>query len=436
MTHQLRVVSGPGAGQVLPISAGYLYSIGRGADAQLSIPTDTTLSRAHAEVYFDQTNNAWLLKNKSQHGTLLNGEVFNDHRYIQVGTAFQVGDSGIMFQGAGEAAPAGGAAIPQPAAPAAGAPAAQPAMGAPAAQPGMGAPAAADPMGAAQPGMGAPAAQPDMGAPGAADPVGAPVGAAPAAGAPAGDGGMKAGEAGAAAGEAAGAAFGAAAGALGKLGTEGGSAVTIEHTGDGYPFKELVMGGLSIVRSNLIPSVILLAPIILVVILNTILGFLELFSVITLVSLLMPLYSLALWLLIGPNYAIGLQKFQESSEPLSIGTLISFSDLPHKIKSSVVGWVGSWGFGLGAFAFFIQLEHPNASPVDCIKLGYKWGIANLVPTIILGIVLQIVMMISFIACGIGGLVGFPTCFAAFYLAYRLKKNDIVALAGSEGINLG
>ncbi|MBL4848367.1 MAG: FHA domain-containing protein, partial [Planctomycetes bacterium] len=107
MTHQLRVTVGPAAGQVLPISAGYLYSIGRGAEAQLSIPQDTTLSRSHAQIYFDQANNAWLLKNESQHGTLLNGEVFNDHRYIQPGTSFQVGDSTVMFQVAGEAAPAG-----------------------------------------------------------------------------------------------------------------------------------------------------------------------------------------------------------------------------------------------------------------------------------------------------------------------------------------
>ncbi|MBL4848033.1 MAG: hypothetical protein JKY65_21160, partial [Planctomycetes bacterium] len=227
-------------------------------------------------------------------------------------------------------------------------------------------------------------------------------------------------------------------GALGKLGAEGGSAVSIEHTGDGYPFKDLVMGGLAIVRSNLIPSAILFGPVVLIVLVQIIFGVIGgiLATVAGFLTLLMPLWMLVLWVLIGPNYAIGLREFQTSSTPLSIGTLMNFSDIPLKIKAAIAGWIGSWALGLGAFAFFIQLEHPNASPVDCIKLGYKYGIANLVPTIILAIVLQVVMMVSFFACGIGGIIGAPTAFAAYYLAYTLKKTDIVALAASEGISLG
>lgn len=410
MSHQLRITAGPAAGQTLPISAGYLYSIGRGAEAQLSIPSDQTLSRAHAEIYFDQTNNAWLLKNKSQHGTLLNGEVFQDHRYVQPGTSFQVGGSTVMFELAGADA---GAAAPAAADPMA----AQP----PAAQPGFGDPAAAQPAA--------------MGAqPGAADPMaGAPVGGAVA---PAGQPGAAAepGKEGPGAGAQAGAAFGAAAGALGGLAAGGGTPVQIQHSGDGFPFGDLVKGGFSLFKANLVPSLLLFGPFIGLILVGILVASLISGTIGSLIILVAQLTLLSLWITL-PNYMLGLKTFQETGQAMTIKSLLDFSNLPLKIKAMIASAVGNWLLGLGSFAFYVQLEHPNAGLMDAIKLGYKYGFKNLVPMIILGIVLGIVAQVSFMLIGIGGVVGVPVALCAHHLAWGLKRGDVVALAQAEGISL-
>ena len=457
MSHQLRITGGPATGQVLPISAGYLYSIGRGAEAQLSIPSDQTLSRAHAEVYFDQTNNAWLLKNKSQHGTLLNGEVFNDHRYIQAGASFQVGGSMIQFDLAGAAAPAVAPVMAQAPGHGGGAPAAAggfgapaaggfgaPAGGAPAAAGGFGAPAAGAP--AAAGGFGAPAGDPTAGgygapagdpaaggygAPAAAGSYGAPVGGEVAA--PGAHGGGAAKAEGPGAGAQAGAAFGSAAGALANLG--GGGPVTIAHSGEGFPYKDLVMGGLSLVKANLIPSLALIGPTVALFMLGILLMKLISVSIGGLVVLVGQLTMLSLWITL-PNYLRGLRTFQETGQAMSIKSLLDFSDIPLKIKAMVCGAAGNFVFGLGSFALYAQLENPNAGLVDCIKLGYKFGLKNLVPMIILAIVLGVVVQIGFILIGLGAVVTMPVGICAHYLAYSLKKDELAALAGAEGISLG
>ena len=84
MSHQLRITSGPRTGAVIALAPGQVVVIGRGAEAQLSVPEDNTLSRAHAEVANE--GGQWILRNKSQHGTLLSGQVFNDQRPLTPGS--------------------------------------------------------------------------------------------------------------------------------------------------------------------------------------------------------------------------------------------------------------------------------------------------------------------------------------------------------------
>ncbi|RMG07838.1 MAG: FHA domain-containing protein [Planctomycetota bacterium] len=104
MNFQLRIVSGPRAGATVLVTPGAVVSIGRGADATLSVPEDNTLSRAHAEVV--QQGGQWVIVNKSQHGSFMNGEVFQDQRPLAPGVEFQVGAVRVVF----EVAPAGASA--------------------------------------------------------------------------------------------------------------------------------------------------------------------------------------------------------------------------------------------------------------------------------------------------------------------------------------
>ncbi|MGE0711566.1 MAG: FHA domain-containing protein [Planctomycetota bacterium] len=442
MTHQLRIVTGPSTGHVLPISAGYLYTVGRGADAQLSIPNDQTLSRHHAEVYFDSTNNAWLLKNKSQHGTLLQGQVFQDHRYIQPGTSFTVGGSEVMFELAGAA---GGAAAPG----GYGAPA-----GAGAAAGGYGDPAGA---GAAAGGYGAPAGAgaPAAGGYGAPAVAGAP-GADPAAagGAPAAGGGM------AGAGAAFGGAMAGAGGALGGAlaGIAGGPA-KIEHSGPGFPFKALIFGGAGIVKSNLIPSVMVMGGLLAAGVVGSVAGILAYLGVpavpgiLGLVAGLLSLAALLASFVFVPNYMLGIAEYQRSGKNLSIGTLLDFSNLKHKVISHIVGGIGYIPFGILGFSYYVLLEKESVPPVNGLKAGLAYGKRNLVPMVLLSLVLGCVVAVPAIVAGVLGvvhvlvssilgiivsvihLVLLPTVMCAHYLAYDLKRSEVAANAAEDGVAL-
>ena len=105
MAYTLKVISGPAAGQTLPLTPGTAHVIGRGADAHLCIAADQTLSRAHAEVY--EQGGQWFIRNTSQHGTLMGGQVFQDQQPLTPGTQFQAGGSGFVFEMAPDAAPGG-----------------------------------------------------------------------------------------------------------------------------------------------------------------------------------------------------------------------------------------------------------------------------------------------------------------------------------------
>jgi pSer/pThr/pTyr-binding forkhead associated (FHA) protein len=96
MSHQVRIVSGPRAGTTILVSEQHPVFIGRDDACEVAIPEDNTLSRTHAEVIYE--SGEWYLRNKSQHGTLMGGEVFQDKRQIAEGTEFQVGATKIVFE--------------------------------------------------------------------------------------------------------------------------------------------------------------------------------------------------------------------------------------------------------------------------------------------------------------------------------------------------
>ncbi|MCA8924746.1 MAG: FHA domain-containing protein, partial [Planctomycetes bacterium] len=104
--HQLRITAGPGAGRVLALNPAYTYTLGRDPAAHLSVPEDQTLSRTHAE--FVPQGGGWILRNKSQHGSLVNGQVMHGDAPIPVNGTFQIGAITVALEAQGAA----GAAVP------------------------------------------------------------------------------------------------------------------------------------------------------------------------------------------------------------------------------------------------------------------------------------------------------------------------------------
>lgn len=394
--HQLRITAGPGAGRVLALNPAYSYTLGRDAGAHLSVPEDQTLSRTHAE--FVPQGGGWLLRNKSQHGSLVNGQVVHGDQPIPVGATFQIGAVTVVLEAQGAAAATGAPPVP----------------------------GAGDPT--------APTVPPPM--PGAAQPQPAG-GGAPAGGGGAGFDGAKAADDAGKALAAGGAALGAAAASL----AEGAGPVSINHEGPGYPFGDLVKGGLAIVKGNLVPSLAVFAPYMLVIILSVVSGFLPA-AVAGIIALVVGILAL-IFMFVMPqvvcNYIAAVKEFQATGRSISIGDLLKFNDIvPRYITMFIIG--------LSAICIYIPpmilcmaipliIDRPEVGFMNAIKAALAFGKRNLVPNILLCIVAGIVNTIGFIACGVGGLVTMPLVMCYFWLAYALKKDEINAAAAEDGIEL-
>lgn len=378
---QLRVLSGSKAGAVLPLVPGQVFVVGRGAEANLSVPDDPTLSRNHADIVIE--GGQAVLRNRSQHGSLVGGQVVQGTSPIALGQEFQVGGTRLIL----EPLPAGAAA----------------AGGRPAPQP-VGTPVAAAPSGGA---------------------------AAPSGGAPAGGAGAKPDAA-------------AALAAAKNFGGAGGQA-KISHSGPGFPFADLVKGGLGIVKGNLIPSLALAAPVALMTLLYIGLTFGGRFLPSFIAGLVLPIIGLfGLCVAIGQpiltwNYMAGVREYQLTGKPIGLFSLISFTNLINRaltvfligvsmiccyIPVLVTGW-----------ALPIIIDKPDIGFMNAIKASVAFGKKNIVQTLILLIVLGIVNSIGSMLCGVGVLITMPTCLAAFYLAYDLKKDEVAAAAAEAGITL-
>jgi hypothetical protein len=388
---QIRVLSGSKAGQILPLVQGQPFVVGRGAEANFSFPDDPTLSRVHADIVFE--GGQWMLRNKSQHGSLVAGQVVHANVPLRPGTEFQVGGTKMILEGA----PAGGAA-----------------------------PAAA----AGRPGP-TPAATPQ--------PVGTPVGAASGAPASGGSGGDVNKDAAA-----------AMAGAKAFAAGLPGGPVKIQHSGPGFPIGDILKGALGIVKANLIPSVIIAAPMALVIFISLFLQFGARFlpnAILGMIGLLMGVLSLVLFLVyvlggpqIATNYIKGVREYQTNGTKMSIGMYFRMEDLvPRYICSFVVGAANMcFGAGIILFGFSLPIlaDYPGTPFANALKASLAYSKKNIVPMIILLIAIGILNMIGYLCCGVGMLITGPACLAAIYLAYEVKREEVKAAAAEAGIVLG
>ncbi|MEZ6189473.1 MAG: hypothetical protein R3F62_31295 [Planctomycetota bacterium] len=274
-------------------------------------------------------------------------------------------------------------------------------------------------------------------APGAAG-GGAPQGG----GAPGGGAGFDAGQAGQdakAAFAAGGAAFGAAAASL----AEGAGPVTISHEGPGYPFGDLVKGGLTIVKANLIPSLAIFAPNFLLVILQILMTTViptSMLGIFSLVFLGLALVVMVIMPQLVCNYMAAVKEFQATGRKISIGDLMKFNDIVQRyITMFIVGVCFCLCYIPGMIVCMgmpLIVDRPEVGFMNAFKAGLAYGKRNIVPNILLCIVGGIVYVLGFIACGFGALITFPTFVCYMWLAYSLKKGEIEAAAAEDGIQLG
>lgn len=366
---QLRVLSGSKAGQVLPLVPGQTFVVGRGAEANLSVPDDPTLSRNHADLVVE--GGQVVLRNRSQHGSLVGGQVVQGQSPVAVGQEFQVGGTRLVLEAAAGGAPA--ATPPQP--------------------------------------------------------VGTPVGAAPAA-----SGGGKKPDA------------AAALAAAKSFGGPGGPA-KINHTGPGFPFGDLIKGGIGVVKANLMAALACSALPVLTVLISIglniagTLGILpgSLIGILALVSGIISLLTAIAMPLLVTNWLAGVKEFQASGKPIGIGDLLKFNDIVNRyITLFIVGVSAMCCFIpvlVTCWAIPVIVDKPGIGFMNAVKAGIAFGKKNIVPTLILGIVCGIVNFIGELACGVGLFITIPATQAAFFLAYDLKRDEVAAAAAESGISL-
>ncbi|MBI3723222.1 FHA domain-containing protein [bacterium] len=170
------------SGETTALAPGKTYVIGRSREVDVRFPEDGTMSREHGALVWEGT--VWVLKNKSQHGSLVGSEKVDTERKLAAGDVLTLGGTRLVFEvdpegdradvatklpapPPGKKEPAGGTPTPQPM-PRAAATATPAAAGAGAAKPGAVTPGAGGPAkpGAPAPGKpGAPAQPPGAKAP-------------------------------------------------------------------------------------------------------------------------------------------------------------------------------------------------------------------------------------------------------------------------------
>lgn len=385
--YQLKVLSGSKAGQILTLSPGQPLVIGRGAEANLSVPDDPTLSRNHADLVLE--GNQVVLRNRSQHGSLVGGQVVQGNAPVAIGQEFQVGGTRLVL------------------APMAGAAAGAPASG------GMQRPGAAQPMGG-----GAPPPQP----------VGGPVGGG--AHAPAG-GGKEAGAA-----------------AMAAMKNLPSGPAKITHTGPGIPFMDIWKGAISVVLGNKMATLAMAAPILGLVFLQG-LGFAIGMAGINLPRILLLILMIISGLLAlvfafgGPllvsNYMAGVKEYQASGKTIGITDLIKFTDLINRyITFILVGVSACFCYVpilVTCWAIPIAVANPGLGFMNAIKASVAFGKKNIVQTLIFLIVGGILMFVMNFLCLAGIIFQGPIFGAGMMLAYLVKQDEIKAAAAEAGITL-
>ncbi len=356
--YQLRVLSGSKAGQAFPLTPGQTLSVGRG-DATISVPEDQTLSRLHAEVA--PAGGGWVLRNKSQHGSLVAGQVVHAEVPLAPGTELQVGGTRLVFEAATGAQAAG---APQ-------------AVG----------------------------GEEDEGA-------GAKVGA-----------GLQAGLA-----------------TVAPAFAQGGGRVEIDGSAPGFPFGDLIKGGVTIARANLIGILCAALPGVAIGILFAVVQFAAGFlpAIVALILMLaLALAAAAVNAVVMFNLLAAVKRYQEEGTPITLGSYLRFDDLvPRLICLFIVGLSAICCYIPPIFLAFslpILVDKPQLGFVGALKTSLAFTKKNLVPTLILLIVCGITASLGSLACGVGGLFTMPVAVAAFWLAYESKRADFDAAAAEAGV---
>ena len=98
---QLRHVSGTRA--PVTLDEGRRYVLGRAPEADLPFPEDGTMSRAHAELSWN--GSAWVLTNRSQHGSWVGEEKIDGERTLAPGSVLVLGETKLVLESAAPATP-------------------------------------------------------------------------------------------------------------------------------------------------------------------------------------------------------------------------------------------------------------------------------------------------------------------------------------------
>src|SRR5438270_7025204 len=93
---RLRVQGGERSGETFPLATGEVHVLGRGYDAQIRFPEDPTLSRIHAELAL--VGAAWVLRNRSKHGTYVGAEKVDGERLLRGGDEIAIGGTRLIFE--------------------------------------------------------------------------------------------------------------------------------------------------------------------------------------------------------------------------------------------------------------------------------------------------------------------------------------------------
>jgi predicted component of type VI protein secretion system len=94
---RLRIDVGPRAGEILALAPGKTYVVGRAREADFRFPEDATMSRAHAEIVSDPAG-GWILRNKSQHGSLVGSLKVDGDQKLRPGDVLTLGGTQVVFE--------------------------------------------------------------------------------------------------------------------------------------------------------------------------------------------------------------------------------------------------------------------------------------------------------------------------------------------------
>ncbi|MDR3708253.1 MAG: FHA domain-containing protein [Capsulimonadaceae bacterium] len=95
---RLVCVSGPHSGQTFELPASQSITIGRGTDQDISIPEDTSASRAHARLVLEEGRH-FVVDSGSANGTLLNGNQVTDRpRRVFPGDFIAIGQTELVYE--------------------------------------------------------------------------------------------------------------------------------------------------------------------------------------------------------------------------------------------------------------------------------------------------------------------------------------------------